>query len=358
LGTCIGKRNYRYFYFLTLSINISGIFQIAYSLYYIVIHSKKLKNKEKYNKLILWGFISVSLYDLLFIIFFMGKLWLLHTWLVFHNLTFYENIKKKFNKVPGVNPFDKFLFYTFKRIICKLPAKSFFYPQIEQFLKEQKLKEEKKLAMKQRFKKNEIEDEAEEEESGGINYTNILKKKKDEITERNDTVTENDINKYENKSTSSKLKSEFSLEKKQIEVMNPLKLKDNKKFKKNNKSFTNKKLKNLISPSISESETGNQDIITINQKDNKINRTNIIIDNDNNIAINHRKNSKDIYNAKKNFIRNNLDTIEALTPQRNIKNKFSEEEEDDVENELVMNNQILLKSNGSKKILNQIYSHN
>ena len=109
----------------------------------------------------------------------MGKLWLLHTWLVFHNLTFYENIKKKFNKVPGVNPFDKFLFYTFKRIICKLPAKSFFYPQIEQFLKEQKLKEEKKLAMKQRFKKNEIEDEAEEEESGGINYTNILKKKKD-----------------------------------------------------------------------------------------------------------------------------------------------------------------------------------
>ena len=213
--------------------------------------------------------------------------------------------------------------------------------------------------MKQRFKKNEIEDEAEEEESGGINYTNILKKKKDEITERNDTVTENDINKYENKSTSSKLKSEFSLEKKQIEVMNPLKLKDNKKFKKNNKSITNKKLKNLISPSISESETGNQDIITINQKDNKINRTNIIIDNDNNIAINHRKNSKDIYNAKKNFIRNNLDTIEALTPQRNIKNKFSEEEEeDDVENELVMNNQILLKSNGSKKILNQIYSHN
>ena len=358
LGTCIGKRNYRYFYFLTLSINISGIFQIAYSLYYIVIHSKKLKNKEKYNKLILWGFISVSLYDLLFIIFFMGKLWLLHTWLVFHNLTFYENIKKKFNKVPGVNPFDKFLFYTFKRIICKLPAKSFFYPQIEQFLKEQKLKEEKKIAMKQRFKKNEIEDEAEEEESGGINYTNILKKKKDEITERNDTVTENDINKYENKSTSSKLKSEFSLEKKQIEVMNPLKLKDNKKFKKNNKSFTNKKLKNLISPSISESETGNQDIITINQKDNKINRTNIIIDNDNNIAINHRKNSKDIYFAKKNFIRNNLDTIEALTPQRNTKNKFSEEEEDDVENELVMNNQILLKSNGSKKILNQIYSHN
>ena len=114
--------------------------------------------------------------------------------------------------------------------------------------------------------------------------------------------------------------------------MNPLKLKDNKKFKKNNKSFTNKKLKNLISPSISESETGNQDIIAINQKDNKINRTNIIIDNDNNIAINHRKNSKDIYNAKKNFIRNNLDTIEALTPQRNIKNKETSVNRDYIKN--------------------------
>ena len=129
LGTCIGKRNYRYFYFLTLCINLSGIFQILYSLYYIVVHSKKLKNKEKYNKLVLWGFIAISLYDLLFIIFFMGKLWLLHTWLVFHNLTFYENIKKKFNKVPGVNPFNKFLFYTFYHIIFKLPGKSFFFPQ-------------------------------------------------------------------------------------------------------------------------------------------------------------------------------------------------------------------------------------
>jgi hypothetical protein len=341
---------------LTLSINISGIFQIAYSIYYIVIHTKKIKNKEKYNKLILWGFISVSLYDLLFIIFFMGKLWLLHTWLVFHNLTFYENIKKKFNKVPGVNPFDKFLFYTFKRIICKLPSKSSFYPQVEKFLKEQKLKEEKKSVMKQRFKKNEIEEEEEESESGGIKYTKIIRKKNDEITERNESNTENNINKYENKSTSSKLKSEISLEKKQIEVM---KLKDKIQLKKHNKSFTNKKLKNLVSPSISESETENKDIITINNKENKINKTNIIIDNDNTIAINHRKILKDTYNAKKNFIRNNLDTIEALTPQRNIRKKnYDYEEEDDVENELVINNQISLKSNGSKKNMNQIYSDN
>ena len=351
LGTCIGKRNYRYFYFLTLCINLSGIFQIVYSLYYIVIHSKKLKNKEKYNKLVLWGFIAISLYDILFIIFFMGKLWLLHTWLVFHNLTFYENIKKKFNKVPGVNPFNKFLFYTFFHIIYKLPGKSFFFPQLEKFIKEQKLKEEKRKAMKQRFNKDNLEEEDDEEESQDIKYVNKIKKKKDEI---NDTNNENYINKYENKSTNSKLKSEFSFEKNKIEVMNPLKLKENKKNIAHNKSFTNKKLTHLISPNISEIVTRNADLITIDNKEKKVNLNNLIIEDDNNIAINHRKSSKDIYNAKKNFIRNNLETIEALTPKKNIKIN-GEEDEDEVESELVINKQILMKSNASNRNLRQSY---
>ena len=355
LGTCIGKRNYRYFYFLTLCINLSGIFQIAYSLYYIVIHSKKLKNKEKYNKFVLWGFVAISLYDLLFIIFFMGKLCLLHTWLVFHNLTFYENIKKKFNKVPGVNPFDKFLFYTFKRIICKLPGKSFFFPQLEQFLRGQKLKEEKRKAIIQRNKKEEKEEEEEEEESQDIKYISKIKKKKEETTDRNETNNENNINKYENKSTNSKMKSEFSFEKNKIEVMNPLKLKETKKGMKNNKSFTHKKLSNLISAEISEIVTRNQDEITINNEEKKVNRNNIVIEDSNNNAINHRKYLNDIYNAKKNFIRNNLDTIEALTPKRNIKMN-SNDEEDEVESEFVINNQILMKSNGSHKNLRQSYA--
>ena len=354
LGTCIGKRNYRYFYFLTTCINLTGVFQIAYSLYYIVIHSKKLKNKEKYNKLVLWGFISISLYDLLFIIFFMGKLWLLHTWLVFHNLTFYENIKKKFNKVPGVNPFNKFLFYTFKKIIYKLPGKSFFFPQLEQFIKEQKLKEEKIKAMKQRFNKDNIEEDDEEEESQDIKYVNKIMKKKDEITERNDTNNENYLNKYENKSTNSKLKSEFSFEKNKIEVMNPLKLKENKKNIAQNKSFTNKKLTHLISPNISEIVTRNAEVITNDNKEKKENLNNLIIEDSNINVINHRKSSKDIYNAKKNFIRNNLETIEALTPKKNIKIN-GEDEEDEVESEFVINKQILMKSNGSNKNLRQSY---
>ena len=108
----------------------------------------------------------------------------------------------------------------------------------------------------------------------------------------------------------------------------------------------------LISPNISEIITRNAEVIT---NDNKEKKENLIIIEDNNInAINHRKSSKDIYNAKKNFIRNNLETIGALTPKRNIKIN-GEDEEDEVESEFVTNNQILMKSNGSNKNLKQSY---
>ena len=89
-------------------------------------------------------------------------------------------------------------------------------------------------------------------------------------------------------------------------------------------------------------------------KKKKENLNNLIIEDSNINAINHRKSSKDIYNAKKNFIRNNLETIEALTPKRNIKIN-GEDEEDEIESEFVINKQILMKSNGSNKNLRQSY---
>ena len=355
LGTCIGRRNYRYFYFLTLCINLSALFQIGYSLYYIVIHSKKFKNKEKYNKLILWGFITISLYDLLFVIFFMGKLFLLHTWLVFHNLTFYENIKKKFKKVPGINPFDKYFFYTFKKIVYKLPSESFFFPQLKQFLFEQEVKEEKLRQIKQRINNHKsVEEEEEEEESDDIKYR---KKIKDDATERkdiNNTNNDNIKDEYENKSTSSKIKSEFSFEKDKVEVMKPTKLKD-KKGKGQNKSFNNKNLINFVSSNISEAGTGNQEIATIEKKVKKINKTNLIIENSNiNGGSNKRNGLKNSSEPQNIFVRNNLETLEALTPKRNIKSKVNINfDDEDIEGELVISNKITFKSNGSDKNLKQ-----
>jgi hypothetical protein len=355
LGTCIGKRNYRYFYFLTLCINISAIFQIGYSLYYIVVHSKKLKNKENYNKFVLWGFIAITLYDLLFVIFFTGKLLIIHTWLVFHNLTFYENIKKKFRKVPGVNPFDKYLFYTFKKIIYRIPAKSFFFPQLKKFLKEIELKEKKEIQKKIKdnikSQESEEEEEEEEEESKDIKYTkkhkNKNKKGKDEKTERNDSLNNsksfNFKQDYDNRSTSSKNRSNFSFEKDKIQVIKPMKKKENQKGEIQNKSFNKKNLINFVSPNTSEAGTGNQDINTIEKNDKKLSKSNLYIDVNNS---NKRKNINRIQDAKKKIMMNaNLETFEALTPKRNIKEN---NDDDEIEDDFIINKKISLNSKGTE----------
>ena len=69
LGTCIGKRNYRYFYCLIFCLFTSGIFQIIFAVYYAAIDSKKYKNKEKSSLFIIIGFSSLAFYNILFLLF-------------------------------------------------------------------------------------------------------------------------------------------------------------------------------------------------------------------------------------------------------------------------------------------------
>ena len=124
LGTCIGKRNYKYFYLLVFSLNISFTFQIIYCMYYIIFQIKKFKNKEEYSLLLLCGLSSVAFVDLLYLFFLIGKLFYLHTYLVFKSMTFYEHVKHKFQKIPFLNPFYKKILGTWNRIVFSLPPKS------------------------------------------------------------------------------------------------------------------------------------------------------------------------------------------------------------------------------------------
>jgi len=121
-----------------------------------------------------------------------------------------------------------------------------------------------------------------------------------------------------------------------------MKKKENKKGEMQNKSFTKKNLINFVSPNTSEAGTGNQDIITIENKDKKLSKSNLYIDINNS---NKRKNINKIPNSKKQVIMNtNLETFEALTPKRNIQDN---NDEDEIEDDFIINKKISLNSRGT-----------
>ena len=130
LGTCIGKRNYKYFYWFISSLFINQIFQIFSAIYYIVNQAKKIKNKEKNSLFIVIAYSGIVFYNILFIACFLGKLLFIHTTLVFKNFTFYELVKKKLEIYPS-NPFRKFKYDVFKKLLFKFPSKSIIVSYIK-----------------------------------------------------------------------------------------------------------------------------------------------------------------------------------------------------------------------------------
>jgi hypothetical protein len=117
LGICIGKRNYRFFYTYLFTLNITACLEIGYSVYLIVSSVKDDEGKKENFKLLIIICNSIVIFiDLMFLIFFLGKLFILHTYLLFQNKTFYEHFKKKF---PIINPFTKTISQHIYRIIFK-----------------------------------------------------------------------------------------------------------------------------------------------------------------------------------------------------------------------------------------------
>ena len=331
LGTCIGKRNYRYFYFLTESINLSALFQICFSLYYIINHTKHLINKENYSKLILWGLSALSLYDLLFAIFFVGKLFILHTYLVCQSKTFYENIKKKFNKIPKINPFKKYFLYTWKRIIFKMPPKSYLMSYLKGVLEQ---------------RKREKYDEEEKEEEIKQNITND-NKNNDEPTNNlkdsnNDEKTNNDIDYGDNNYrifgnvkdgqtiTHNSFNENQSIHTKKI--LKPINKKLNSKER--NHTPLNKNYKNIVSINFSETITGNQELLSQENRELKSNQST-------EFNYNHRNKKIKFPEVCKsnNLLIHDMETI-TNNFESESKNKPIIEDED--ENDIVMNNKFSL----------------
>ena len=114
LGTCVGKRNYKYFYCIISCLFLNIIFHVICAICYIITGIKNYNNNTKNKLIIIIGYSILAFYDIMFFIFFLSKLIFVHTMLVFKNMTYYEYVKKKLTIYP-INPFKKYLFDVFKK---------------------------------------------------------------------------------------------------------------------------------------------------------------------------------------------------------------------------------------------------
>ena len=125
LGTCVGKRNYKYFYLLVTFITINSIVEIIYNICILVESIKDKDEKRIKNRIFTIIVLSASsFYGLMFLIFFIGKLFILHTRLLIQNFTFYEDFKKKLKNPAKDNPFYKNIWQHIYRLIISFRSKS------------------------------------------------------------------------------------------------------------------------------------------------------------------------------------------------------------------------------------------
>jgi len=124
-GTCVGKRNYKYFYLLVVFISLNIVVEVIYNIY-ILIESIKDKDEKKIkNRIFTIAVVcSTSFFGLMFFIFFIVKLLVIHTRLVIQNFTFYEDFKKRLKNPWNNNPFYKNIWQHIYRLIIALRAKS------------------------------------------------------------------------------------------------------------------------------------------------------------------------------------------------------------------------------------------
>ena len=108
LGTCVGKRNYKYFFFFLSSVILYSFFAIGVCISIFVLESNPTTQFEKDNFSTFMGTTGAIMFvTCCFLIFFLLSLFYTHLQLVFKNLTFYEYIKEKWIKYPSITPFDK-----------------------------------------------------------------------------------------------------------------------------------------------------------------------------------------------------------------------------------------------------------
>ena len=111
LGNCVGKRNYRFFYILLFLNTILSVYEFFSGIFFIIFCYKK-------NILVILFLAIVVFYNLMFCVFFLVKLLIVHSYLIFKGMSFYEYIKMKFKNGIEKNPYNKGFIKNFKRLFC------------------------------------------------------------------------------------------------------------------------------------------------------------------------------------------------------------------------------------------------
>lgn len=155
IGTCVGLRNYTYFYIFLLLLNLSQFFNLAISVTHIVLSIKKYKEDKIKN--IAVGESVISLYIIIYVLFtmiFTTHLFFYHTWLVLNNMTTKAELKKH-TKNPFGNIFERNKSWNFRQILFpkrpKMDLLDIFNYNKSTYEKQQKCK--KKITTKHEYSK-------------------------------------------------------------------------------------------------------------------------------------------------------------------------------------------------------------
>jgi palmitoyltransferase ZDHHC9/14/18 len=146
IGSCVGKRNYKYFYVFIILLNILTIYIIAFSLAHISINAQnnmQLLREISSDRNIIAMSLNESIVSLFLVIFgllsmvFTTGLFVYHTNLIISNLTTKDEINGTYDNEMG-NPWNQGCRRNYKKIICPRLQKPSFLEEIAKNSKKEK----------------------------------------------------------------------------------------------------------------------------------------------------------------------------------------------------------------------------